>query len=294
MDAVERARSGHPGAPMGMADLAEVLWRDYLRFNPANPQWPNRDRFVLSNGHASMLLYSLLHLTGFDLSMEDIRNFRQLGAPTAGHPEYGEAPGVETTTGPLGQGFANGVGMALAEKVLAARFNREAHTVIDHRTWVFLGDGCLMEGISHEAASFAGVQQLGKLICVYDDNGVSIDGPVSGWFADDTPARFEAYGWHVVADVDGHDPVAIRAAYDAALADPRPSLICAHTIIGYGSPNKAGTASAHGPELGEEEVARAREQLGWPHPPFEIPEDVRNAWDARAATGGRARPAAGR
>ncbi len=283
MDAVERARSGHPGAPMGMADLAEVLWRDYLRVNPANPRWPDRDRFVLSNGHGSMLLYSVLHLTGFDLSMDDIRNFRQLGAPTAGHPEYGEAPGVETTTGPLGQGLANGVGMALAEKVLGARYNRDGHDVVDHRTWVFLGDGCLMEGISHEAASLAGVHRLGKLICVYDDNGVSIDGPVSGWFGDDTPARFAAYGWHVIAEVDGHDREAIRRAYDAALADPRPSLICARTIIGYGSPNKAGTAAAHGPELGPEEVARTREQLGWAYPPFEIPDEIRAAWDRRAA-----------
>ncbi|ROR34163.1 transketolase [Inmirania thermothiophila] len=282
MDAVQRAKSGHPGAPMGMADIAEVLWRDYLKHNPANPRWADRDRFVLSNGHASMLLYALLHLSGYDLGIEDIKNFRQLGSRTAGHPEYGLTPGVETTTGPLGQGITNAVGMALAEKVLAARYNRDGHTIVDHYTYVFAGDGCLMEGVSHEACSLAGTLGLGKLIVFWDDNGISIDGEVEGWFADDTPARFEAYGWHVVRDVDGHDPEAVARAIEAARAErARPSLICCRTIIGYGSPNLAGTHDCHGAPLGEEEVAAAREKLGWPHPPFEIPREIYEAWDAR-------------
>lgn len=281
MDAVQKAKSGHPGAPMGMADIAEVLWTRVLVHNPANPDWMNRDRFVLSNGHGSMLLYALLHLTGYDLPMDELRNFRQLGSKTAGHPEYGETPGVETTTGPLGQGFANAVGMAIAEKILAARFNRDDHKVIDHFTYVFAGDGCLMEGISHETASLAGTLGLSKLICVYDDNGISIDGKIDGWFTDDTPGRFAAYGWHVVADVDGHDPAAVEAALKAAQADRRPSIICCKTSIGYGSPNKAGTAASHGSPLGEDEVAATRAQLGWDAPPFEIPEAVYTAWDCR-------------
>ena len=283
MDAVQAANSGHPGAPMGMADIAEVLWNRTLRHHPGNPEWPNRDRFVLSNGHGSMLIYALLHLTGYELSIEDIKQFRQLHSKTPGHPEYGYTPGVETTTGPLGQGLANAVGMAIAEKTLAAQFNREGHAIVDHHTWVFLGDGCLMEGVSHEACSLAGTLGLGKLIAVYDDNGISIDGEVEGWFTDDTPRRFEAYGWQVIPGVDGHDPSAIEAAFAAAQADTaRPTLICCKTIIGKGSPNKAGTESCHGAALGEDEVALTRAALGWPHAPFEIPEEIRAAWDGRA------------
>ena len=282
MDAVQRANSGHPGMPMGMADIAEVLWNDHLRHDPADPAWPDRDRFVLSNGHGSMLVYALLHLTGYALPLEEIRNFRQLHSMTPGHPEYGDAPGVETTTGPLGQGLANAVGMAIAEKVLAARFNRDGHTIVDHRTWVFLGDGCLMEGISHEACSLAGTLGLGRLIAFYDDNDVSIDGDVKGWFTDDTPARFEAYGWHVVRGVDGHDAAAIDAAIRDALAvTDRPSLLCCKTIIGFGAPNKAGKAAAHGAPLGGDEIAGARDALGWSQPPFEIPGDIYAGWDAR-------------
>ncbi|MFT5448317.1 MAG: transketolase [Gammaproteobacteria bacterium] len=282
MDAVQAANSGHPGMPMGMADIAEVLWNTHLRHSPRNPGWMNRDRFVLSNGHGSMLLYSLLHLTGYDLTIDDIRAFRQLGSKTPGHPEYRHAPGVETTTGPLGQGLANGVGMAIAERALAAEFNRDAHQIVDHHTYVFLGDGCLMEGISHESCSLAGTLGLGKLICIYDDNGISIDGDVQGWFTEDVPARFEAYGWHVVRKVDGHDPAAIDSAIEAARADrSRPSLICARTVIGRGSPNKQGKAASHGAALGEDEVALAREALGWPHPAFEVPEDIYGAWNAR-------------
>ena len=281
MDAVQRANSGHPGAPMGMADIAEVLWRDHLKHDPTTPEWADRDRFVLSNGHGSMLLYGLLHLTGYGVSLDDLKNFRQLHSPTAGHPEFGEAPGIETTTGPLGQGFANAVGMALAEKILAARYNRPDHEIVDHRTWVFAGDGCLMEGISHEAASLAGTHRLGKLICLYDDNGISIDGEVSGWFSDDTAARFEAYGWQVIRNVDGHDAEEIATALDTATRETeRPTLVCCRTVIGFGSPNKGGTAGAHGAPLGEEEIARAREQLGWTHAPFEIPDDIRSEWDA--------------
>lgn len=282
MDAVQQANSGHPGAPMGMADIAEVLWRGHMRHNPANPNWANRDRFVLSNGHGSMLLYSLLHLTGYDLSIEDLKQFRQLHAPTAGHPEYGYAPGIETTTGPLGQGLANAVGMAIAEKVLAAQFNRPGHEVIDHHTYVFVGDGCLMEGISHEVCSLAGTLGLGKLIVFYDDNGISIDGEVSGWFTDDTPARFEAYGWQVVRNVDGHDAGEIETAIQTARSEPdRPTLICCKTIIGYGAPNQQGKESCHGAPLGAEEIIAARQQLGWTHGPFEIPEPIYSAWDAR-------------
>jgi len=282
MDAVQAANSGHPGAPMGMADIAEVLWNDYLKHNPANPDWPDRDRFVLSNGHGSMLLYSLLHLSGYDLTIEDLKNFRQLHAKTAGHPEYGYAPGVETTTGPLGQGLANAVGMALAEKTLAAQLNTESHQLVDHRTWVFLGDGCLMEGISHEACSLAGTLGLGKLIAFYDDNGISIDGEVEGWFTDDTVQRFESYGWQVIANVDGHDPASVAAAIDAALGNTdQPSLLCCKTIIGKGSPNKQGTESCHGAALGAEEVAATREALAWQHGPFEIPEQVYAGWDAK-------------
>ena len=282
MDAVQAANSGHPGAPMGMADIAEVLWNTYLKHNPANPNWADRDRFVLSNGHGSMLLYSLLHLSGYDLTTDDLRNFRQLHAKTAGHPEYGYAPGVETTTGPLGQGIANAVGMALAEKILGDQFNQPEHTIVDHKTWVFLGDGCLMEGISHEACSLAGTLGLGKLIAFYDDNGISIDGEVEGWFTDDTPARFESYGWQVIPAIDGHNSDAIADAIDRALADQkRPSLICCKTIIGKGSPNKQGTESCHGAALGEDEVAATRAALGWDHPPFDIPKDIGEAWDAR-------------
>ncbi len=282
MDAVQRAKSGHPGMPMGMADIAQVLWNDHLRHDPCDPEWPDRDRFVISNGHGSMLLYALLHLSGHALPLEEIKRFRQLDSMTPGHPEYGDAPGVETTTGPLGQGLANAVGMAIAEKILAARFNHARHTVVDHRTWVFLGDGCLMEGISHEACSLAGTLGLGKLIAFYDDNDISIDGEVEGWFTDDTPARFDAYGWHVVRGVDGHDAAAVDTAIRDALAvTDRPSLLCCKTIIGFGAPNKAGKASAHGAPLGDDEIAGAREALGWSHPPFEIPGDIYAGWDAR-------------
>jgi len=281
MDAVQKANSGHPGAPMGMADIAEVLWRDYLQFNPTDPGWINRDRFVLSNGHGSMLLYALLHLTGYELSIEDIKNFRQLHAKTPGHPEYGYAPGVETTTGPLGQGFANGVGMAIAEKALAGQFNRPDYDIIDHFTWVFLGDGCLMEGISHEVASLAGTLGLGKLICFYDDNGISIDGDVQGWFTDDTVKRFEAYGWQVISGIDGHNPQAVSNAISAAKAEQtRPTLICCKTIIGFGAPTKQGKESSHGAPLGAEEVAAARKELDWHHPPFVVPDDIYRAWNA--------------
>jgi len=284
MDAVQKANTGHPGAPMGMADIAEVLWTGYLKYNPANPDWSDRDRFVLSNGHGSMLIYSLLHLTGFDLSIDDIKDFRQLHSKTPGHPEYGYTPGVETTTGPLGQGLANAVGMAVAEKLMAARFNKEGHRVVDHRTWCFVGDGCLMEGISHEACSLAGTLGLGKLNVVYDDNGISIDGEIEGWFTDDTPARFEAYGWHVVRDVDGHDPDAVAAAFDEAVGETsRPSLICCKTTIGKGSPNKEGTESCHGAPLGADEIALTREALGWGHDPFVVPDDVYAHWDARTS-----------
>jgi transketolase len=283
MDAVQKANSGHPGAPMGMAEIAEVLWRRHLRHNPANPKWADRDRFVQSNGHGSMLIYALLHLTGYDLSIDDLKNFRQLHSRTPGHPEVGYTPGVETTTGPLGQGITNAVGMALAEKILAADFNRPGHTVVDHHTYVFLGDGCLMEGISHEACSLAGTWGLGKLIAFYDDNNISIDGHVEGWFTDDTPKRFEAYGWHVVRDVQGHDPVAIEAALKAAQAETgRPSLICCKTIIGAGSPNKQDSHDVHGAPLGNAEIEAARAYIGWNHPPFEIPADVYEAWDAKA------------
>ena len=282
MDAVQAANSGHPGMPMGMADIAEVLWNDFLQHNPANPEWPNRDRFVVSNGHGSMLLYSLLHLAGYQVSIDELKNFRQLGYRTAGHPEYEPDMGVETTTGPLGQGLANAVGMALAERVLAAHYNRPGFDVIDHFTYVFVGDGCLMEGISHEACSLAGTLGLGKLILLYDDNGISIDGDVSGWFTEDTPARFAAYGWHAVPDVDGHDPHAIHAALEAARAETaRPSIICCKTIIGWGAPTKQGSESTHGAALGEDEVARTRENIGWPHPPFEIPDEIQAGWDAR-------------
>lgn len=282
MDAVEKAKSGHPGAPMGMADMAEVLWNDFLRHNPANPHWPDRDRFVLSNGHASMLLYALLHLSGYDLDMEDIKAFRQLHSRTPGHPEHGRTPGVETTTGPLGQGIATAVGMALAERLLAEEFNREDFAVVDHFTYVFLGDGCMMEGLSHEAASLAGVLGLGKLIALWDDNGISIDGPVKDWFADDTPARFKAYGWQVIADVDGHDPAAVKRALARARREKgRPSLICCRTTIAFGSPGKSGSAKSHGAPLGEEEIAAARKLLGWTAPPFVIPDAIKKAWDAR-------------
>ncbi|WP_262021795.1 transketolase [Vibrio quintilis] len=284
MDGVQQANSGHPGAPMGMADIAEVLWRSHLNHNPQNPNWADRDRFVLSNGHGSMLVYSLLHLTGYALPIEELKHFRQLHSKTPGHPEYGYTAGVETTTGPLGQGITNAVGMALAEKALAAQFNRENHDIVDHYTYAFLGDGCLMEGISHEACSLAGTLGLGKLIAFWDDNGISIDGEVEGWFSDDTPKRFEAYGWHVIPAVDGHDPEAIEAAIQAAKAETgRPTLICAKTIIGFGSPNKSGSHDCHGAPLGHDEVAAAREFLGWEHGPFEIPADVYAAWDAKAA-----------
>ena len=283
MDAVQAANSGHPGAPMGMADIAEVLWNRLLSHNPGNPNWPNRDRFVLSNGHGSMLIYALLHLSGYDVSQADLRQFRQLHSKTPGHPEYGYTPGVETTTGPLGQGLANAVGMAIAEATLAAQFNREGHAIVDHHTWVFLGDGCLMEGVSHEACSLAGTLGLGKLIAVYDDNGISIDGEVQGWFTDDTPRRFESYGWHVIPAVDGHDAAAVEAALSAAKAETdRPTLVCCQTIIGKGSPNKQGTESCHGAALGEEEIALTREALDWPFAPFEVPDEIREAWDARA------------
>jgi transketolase len=281
MDAVEAADSGHPGMPMGMADIAEVLWNDYLHHNPGNPQWFDRDRFVLSNGHGSMLLYSLLHLTGYPMTIDEIRNFRQLGSKTPGHPERDLELGIETTTGPLGQGLANAVGMALSEKMLAATFNRGAFNIVDHRTFVFLGDGCLMEGISHEACSLAGTLKLGKLLCFYDDNGISIDGRVSAWFSDDTARRFEAYGWQVINNVDGHDSLAVAKAIDEALADSdRPTLIDCKTVIGYGAPEKQGSASTHGAPLGEEEVARARKELGWHSPAFVVPEEIRAAWNA--------------
>lgn len=287
MDAVQKANSGHPGAPMGMADIAEVLWRDYLRHNPGNPSWADRDRFVLSNGHGSMLIYSLLHLTGYDLSIEDLKNFRQLGSRTPGHPEYGYTPGVETTTGPLGQGLANAVGFAVAEKVLAAQFNRPGHTIVDHHTYVFLGDGCMMEGISHEVCSLAGTLGLSKLIAFYDDNGISIDGEVDGWFTDDTPRRFEAYGWQVIRKVDGHDADEIKTAIETARKSDRPTLICCKTVIGFGSPNKQGKEECHGAALGAEEVALTRAALGWNHGPFEIPGDIYAEWDAKAAGAAR-------
>lgn len=282
MDAVQKAKSGHPGAPMGMADIAEVLWNDYLQHNPQNPTWINRDRFILSNGHGSMLLYSLLHLSGYDLSIEDIKSFRQLHSKTAGHPEYGYAPGIETTTGPLGQGITNAVGMAIAEKALAAQFNRENHDIINHYTYVFLGDGCLMEGISHEACSLAGTLGLDKLIAFYDDNGISIDGNVEGWFTDDTVKRFESYGWHVVANVDGHDAAAVKAAIEQARAETnKPTIICCKTLIGKGSPNKEGSESSHGAPLGDEEIQLTREAIGWNYPAFEIPDDVYAGWSAK-------------
>jgi len=284
MDAVQRANSGHPGMPMGMADIAQVLWRGYLRHNPQNPLWADRDRFVLSNGHGSMLLYSVLHLTGYPLTLEDLKGFRQLGSKTPGHPEHDPPLGIETTTGPLGQGVANGVGMALAEKLLGLQFNREGFAIVDHYTYVFCGDGCLMEGVSHEACSLAGTLGLGKLIVFYDDNGISIDGKVVGWFTDNTPERFAAYGWHVVADVDGLDAAAVEQALRAARAETsRPSLICCKTIIGFGAPDKQGTKEAHGEALGAEEVAAARKALGWPYPPFEVPQAIRDAWDHRQA-----------
>lgn len=283
MDAVQKANSGHPGMPMGMAEIAEVLWVHHLRHNPVNPQWADRDRFVLSNGHGSMLIYALLHLTGYDLPMDEIKRFRQLHSKTPGHPEYGYTPGVETTTGPLGQGITNAVGFALAEKILANEFNRPGFDIVNHYTYVFLGDGCLMEGISHEACSLAGTLGLGKLICFYDDNGISIDGHVEGWFTDDTPKRFEAYGWHVVPDVNGHDPVAIEAAIEAAKqVNDKPTMICCKTVIGMGSPNKANTHSVHGAALGDEEIAATRPHIGWHHAPFEIPEEIYSAWDGKA------------
>ena len=297
MDAVQQANSGHPGAPMGMADIAEVLWRDHLKHNPTDPSWANRDRFVLSNGHGSMLLYSLLHLTGYQLPIEEIKNFRQLHGMTPGHPEYGYAPGVETTTGPLGQGISNAVGMALAEKVLADQFNQPDHQLVDHHTYVFLGDGCLMEGISHEVCSLAGTLKLRKLIAFYDDNGISIDGEVDDWFSDDTPARFESYDWHVIPDVNGHDSAAVNAAIEAAKASDKPTLICCKTTIGFGSPNKGGKEDCHGAPLGDDEIALTREQLGWQYGPFEIPDEyyvewscvekgtaAQQAWDKQFAT----------
>jgi transketolase len=282
MDAVQKANSGHPGAPMGMADIAEVLWNDNMNHNPANPDWSNRDRFVLSNGHGSMLIYSLLHLTGYDLSMDDLKNFRQLHSKTPGHPEYGYAPGVETTTGPLGQGITNGVGMAIAEKALAGQFNQKGHDIVDHNTFVFLGDGCLMEGISHEACSLAGTLGLGKLIAFWDDNGISIDGHVEGWFSDDTPKRFESYGWHVIPGVDGHDPAAIAKAVEMAKAmTDKPTMICCKTTIGFGSPNKAGSHACHGAPLGEEEINLTKAALGWDHAAFDVPADIYAGWDAK-------------
>jgi transketolase len=284
MDAVQKANSGHPGAPMGMADIAEVLWNGYLKHNPKNPQWPNRDRFVLSNGHGSMLIYSLLHLSGYELPMEELKNFRQLHSKTPGHPEYGYTPGVETTTGPLGQGITNAVGFAIAEKMLAGQFNKPGHNVVDHYTYCFLGDGCMMEGISHEACSLAGTLGLGKLIAFYDDNGISIDGHVEGWFTDDTPARFEAYGWHVVRDVDGHDAEAIDAAIrEARSVNDKPTMICTKTVIGFGAPNLCGTHDCHGAALGEAEVKATRDNLGWHHEPFVIPAEIYAGWDATEA-----------
>ena len=283
MDAVQQAKSGHPGAPMGMADIAQVLWCDHLQHNPSNPEWANRDRFVLSNGHGSMLLYSLLHLTGYDLPINELKQFRQLHSKTPGHPEYGYAPGVETTTGPLGQGITNAVGMALAEKVLAAQFNRDNFPVVDHYTYAFMGDGCLMEGISHEACSLAGTLGLNKLIAFWDDNGISIDGEVEGWFTDNTPARFESYGWNVITGIDGHDPEAINAAIEAAKAQSdKPTLICCKTVIGFGSPNKQGKEDCHGAPLGDDEIALTREALGWSHAPFEVPADIYAGWDGKA------------
>src|SRR5690606_21791217 len=283
-DAVEKAKSGHPGLPLGCAEIGTALFSEVLRHDPAAPRWPNRDRFVLSAGHGSMLLYALLHLTGYEVSMDDIKQFRQLGSKTPGHPEYGYTPGVETTTGPLGQGITNAVGMAIAEKVLAAEFNRPGHTIVDHRTFVFLGDGCLMDGISHEACSLAGTLGLGKLVAFYDDNALSIDGDVEGWFTDDTPGRFEAYGWQVIRDVQAHDAEAVDAAVREALANTaQPTLICCKTIIGAGAPNKQGGHDVHGSPLGDAEIAAARAYIGWNHPPFEIPADVYAAWDARAA-----------
>ncbi|WP_337045501.1 transketolase [Serratia bockelmannii] len=291
MDAVQKANSGHPGSPMGMADIAEVLWRDYLNHNPTNPHWADRDRFVLSNGHGSMLIYSLLHLTGYDLPMRELENFRQLHSKTPGHPEYGYTPGVETTTGPLGQGIANAVGFAIAERTLAAQFNRPGHDIVDHHTYAFMGDGCMMEGISHEVCSLAGTLKLGKLTAFYDDNGISIDGHVDGWFTDDTALRFEAYGWHVVRNVDGHNPDAIKAAIEAARkVTDKPSLLMCKTVIGFGSPNKAGTHDVHGAALGAAEVAATREALGWKYAAFEIPQDIYAQWDAKEA--GQAKEAA--
>jgi len=282
MDAVQKANSGHPGAPMGMADIAEVLWNDYMQHNPANPNWPDRDRFVMSNGHGSMLVYSLLHLTGYDLPMDELKQFRQLHSQTPGHPEYGYTAGVETTTGPLGQGISNGVGMALAEKAMAAHFNRPGHEIVDHNTYVFLGDGCLMEGISHETCALAGTLGLGKLIAFWDDNGISIDGEVEGWFTDDTPGRFEAYGWHVVRGVDGHDADSVKAAIEEARKETdKPTLICCRTVIGFGSPNKSGKEECHGAALGEDEIELTRKELGWTHAPFEIPADIYAGWDAK-------------
>lgn len=282
MDAIQQANSGHPGAPLGMADIAQVLWNDFLKHNPANPSWPDRDRFVFSNGHGSMLLYSVLHLTGYQLTIEDLKNFRQLHSPTPGHPEYGYTPGVETTSGPLGQGIANAVGMAIAERTLAAQFNHPGHAIIDHHTYVFLGDGCLMEGISHEACSLAGTLGLNKLIAIYDDNGISIDGEVDGWFTEDIPGRFEAYGWRVIPAVDGHDPEAVKQAIEQARAEEqRPTLICCKTIIGCCSPNKQGKEICHGAPLGDEEIELTRKEMNWPHPPFVIPEEIAAAWNAR-------------
>ena len=282
MDAIQKANSGHPGAPMGMADIAEVLWNDFFKHNPANPSWADRDRFVFSNGHGSMLLYSVLHLTGYELGIDDLKNFRQLHSKTPGHPEHGYTPGVEITSGPLGQGIAGGVGMAIGERTLAARFNRPGHEIIDHHTYVFMGDGCMMEGISHEACSLAGTLGLNKLVAIYDDNGISIDGEVQGWFTEDIPARFRAYGWNVVAGVDGHDPAAIKAALEEARTEKdKPTLICCKTIIGCCAPNKQGTESCHGAPLGAEEIALTREEMGWPHPPFEIPVEIAAAWNAR-------------
>ncbi|RYZ86283.1 MAG: transketolase, partial [Moraxellaceae bacterium] len=282
MDAVQKANSGHPGAPMGMADIAEVLWNDFLKHNPTHPEWPNRDRFVLSNGHGSMLIYSLLHLSGYDLAIDDLKQFRQLHSKTPGHPEYSYTPGVETTTGPLGQGVSNAVGFAIAEKVLAAQFNRPGFDLVDHYTYCFLGDGCLMEGISHEVCSLAGTLGLGKLIAFYDDNGISIDGHVEGWFTDNTPQRFEAYGWQVIPAVDGHNPEAIKAAIQLAQAQTdKPTLICCKTVIGFGSPNKSGSHDCHGSPLGDAEIAAVREFLQWPHAPFEVPADIYAGWDAK-------------
>jgi transketolase len=284
MDAVQKAKSGHPGAPMGMADIAEVLWNDHLKHNPGNPQWADRDRFVLSNGHGSMLIYSLLHLSGYDLSMEDLKSFRQLHSKTPGHPEYGYAPGVETTTGPLGQGISNAVGMALAERTLAGQFNRDGHHIVDHYTYTFLGDGCMMEGVSHESCALAATLGLGKLIAFWDDNGISIDGHVDNWFSEDVAKRFEAYGWHVIRDIDGHDAGAItQAVHDAKSVNTKPSLICCKTVIGYGSPNLCGSHDCHGAPLGDDEIVATRENLGWKHAPFEIPEDIYAAWDAKVA-----------